>query len=452
MLSDTGTIAAIATPPGGSGRAIVRLSGRDVDGVLRRLTGVGLGARGVGRVVVPVPPRASPDGPEPTELLLPAMLVSMPGPGSYTGEDSAELLVAGNTELVQRLLDVVLEAGARLAGPGEFTARAFLAGRLTIGQAEGVAALIAAERDDELELGRRLLSGEVGERHAGWAARIADLAGLVEAGVDFTDQEDVVPISASALRAGLASIRAEIEAEVGGAGTTEPRSDDPSVVIVGPPSAGKSTLFNALLGWERAVVHESPGTTRDVLVEPLDLSGVSAIGVTVRLADLPGLDPLVSGRVDGSAQRVAWAAIERADLILHCDPTGRFDMPGLPATPTVRVRTKADLGAADKEGAGLAVCALDGWHLGSLRRAIADHAGGALGRGIVPRHRRAFTSAVQFLEEAIDAIGADEGGLREPELVAASIRGALDEVGSVCGRVTPDDVLGRVFAGFCVGK
>lgn len=452
------TIAAVATAAGRSARAIVRLSGPGTDGVVRTLAGEPLGARGARRVVLALSSAGRAGPGVPGSLPLPACLLSMPGPASYTGEDSAELLVTGNRALVTRVLSAVLEAGARLAGPGEFTSRAYLAGRLTVSEAEGVAALIAAERDGELERARSLLSGDAGRRYAEWADRLAGFAALVEAGVDFTDQEDVVPIPAAELRSELSALAAAIEAELGGAQSAERPAGDPAVALVGPPSAGKSTLFNALLGRRRAVVDGVPGTTRDVLEEPLDLGAIVAggpFGGRVRLLDLPGLDADAAGEIGEAAQRSAKAALAGADLLVHCDPDGVFDPAGLPeGTRVVRVRTKADLvPGSGSEGAGnLAVCALDGWRLDALRLAIADSAESRSGACVVPRHRRAFAEALASLREAVAAIGSDTQGLAEPELVAVSIRGALDGVGSVSGRVTPDDVLGRIFAGFCVGK
>lgn len=450
------TIAAIATASGRSARAIVRLSGPGTGGVVRTLAGEPLGDRGSRGVVLTLPDAGTSGR---ARLPLPACLLAMPGPASYTGEDSAELLIPGNSSLASRVLSAVLEAGARLAEPGEFTSRAYLAGRLTITEAEGVAALIAAERDGELDRARSLLSGEAGVRYTEWADRLAGLAALVEAGVDFTDQEDVVPIPAAELREALEDIAAGISAELGGERAVERNDDAPVVALVGPPSAGKSTLFNALLGRRRAVVDEAPGTTRDVLEESVDLGSLGGLGPTrggtVRLLDLPGLDGDAAGEIGLAAQRSARAALETADLLVHCDPAGVFEADGLPdSARVIRVRTKADLASdhRDESDDGLAVCALDGWRLGALRRAIADLAETGSGACVVPRHRRAFGEALGYLGEAVGAIGDDTRGLTEPELVADSIRRALDGVGAVSGRVTPDDVLGRIFAGFCVGK
>lgn len=446
------TIAAIASPRGFSVRALVRLSGPGTLEILHATLDRPIGNPGAfsARFRLPIPGGGA--------LPLPAGVMLFRSPRSFTGEDACELLIAGNPRLAERVLFALLEAGARQAEPGEFTARAFLAGKMTLEQAEGVAQRIAAERDEELDAADRVLSGAFGAVVRGWADRLAGLLALVEAGVDFSDQEDVVPISAGELDAALADLIRAIDETIGGRGVGESTADEPRVALVGAPNAGKSTLFNALLGRPRAITHEQAGTTRDVLDEVLDLSRDLPGAGVVRLLDLPGLDAEASGAGDRAAQTQARAAIERADALVFCDPGGKFEGMDLSASkPTIRVRTKADLafGAGDPEGEGgaLRVCALDGWRLEALRRAIADAACSPGGGGaVVPRHRRALRSGCAMLVDSRARIGGGSGGLRMPELVAASMREALDELGSVCGRVSPDDVIGRIFASFCVGK
>ncbi len=445
------TIAAIASAPGRAHRAIVRLSGPGTRGILEQVLTAAPRNRAAAPAVFRLP-TLSGGG----RLPLPVGLLFYPAPTGYTGQDAAEILLPGNPALADRVLGTLIDAGARPAEPGEFTARAYLAGKMTLDRAEAVARLIAAERDDELDAARRLLDGRTGEIYRGWADRLAALLALVEAGIDFTDQDDVVPIPPPDLARGLDALAGEIEAHLGGPAEARETEGVPTVALVGPPNAGKSTLFNALLGRPRAVTADLPGTTRDVLDEPLDIAGAP-----VRLLDLPGLDApdapdAPADPVAGEAQRHALAAIERADVLVACDPAGRFDglPPGPASRPVIRVRTKADLRPGRPDAGGLiAVCALDGWRLDALRRAIADAALGAPGGGaVVPRHRRALAAAARFCRRAADAIDPDAHALDEPELTASALRTALDEVGAVCGRVTPDDIIGRVFASFCVGK
>ena len=444
-----GTIAAIASAQAGSARGVVRLSGPETLGVLARAFGDSFGSGAHRRARLPIE-----DG-----AVLPVSLTVFHAPRSYTGEDGAEVMTVGNPLVLSRVLERMIACGARQAQPGEFTARAFLAGKLTLDEAESIGARIAAERDEELDAADRVRSGVFGARCAAWADRLAGLLALVEAGIDFTDQEDVVAIEPGRLIEELRGLSREIGASSDGQGVREASSSVPTAVLVGPPNAGKSTLFNALIGRERSVVADAAGTTRDAIVESLGIHGNE-----VTLVDLPGLDAAArrsgAGTTDAHAQAAARNAIGSADLLIACDPAGRFEVvPNRGAIPVLRVRTKADLsggpGPVSPEGEppGLAVCALDGWHLEALRHAIADLATrGSGGDAAIPRHRRAIANALGAIRDALESLEQGDSGVSEPETVAALLRLALDELGSIVGSITPDEVLGRVFASFCVGK
>ena len=446
------TIAAIATASGRSDRAIVRLSGPRVSEILGRVLRSEPPSRPGPHTACFHLPAASRGFSDP--LPLPIALLIARAPRSYTGEDTAELVIPGNPPLAERVLNALLDAGATRAEPGAFSARAYLAGKLSLEQAEGIASLIAADRDEDMAAARAVLEGITGQRYANWLDRGAHLLALVEAGVDFTDQEDVVPIAPADLRAQLAMILDEIEAHLGPDAATEADRTAPVVVLAGPPNAGKSTLFNALLGHQRSVVSDTAGTTRDAIEEPLDLSADAAGAGEITLVDLAGIGDRATDPLDAEAQRRARAHVESADLVVACDPEGRFT--NAPTdTPVLRVNTKADQAHGALAGADVAVCALDGWQVDALRRAIADattRAGGASRAVVVPRHRRALREAAAGLERAIAAVDPGARALDMPELVAGELRTALDALGSICGRVTPDDVIGRVFAAFCVGK
>lgn len=447
-MSELDTIVACATGQGRSARALIRLSGVGVaDLVRRRLAGAPEpGGVGGARLVLA------------SGAVMPVLAVRYSAGRSYTGEESLELLVPSNPVLIQRVLDELTDLpGVRLAGPGEFTARAYLGGKLSLERAEGVAAVIGAQTEEQLRAARRVLDGGAGELYRRWTDEAATLLALVEAGIDFTDQEDVVPIAAEELRERVGRLIGEMESHIGARGGAERGETAPVVVLAGRPNAGKSTLFNALLGRRRAVTSGAPGTTRDALRETMDLTGVAGAspgGVErVVLVDLAGLGEGAVDRLDEAAQRLALEQVRGADVVVVCDPTGRFDVevPGGGERTVIRVRTKADLPVGARRGADVELCALDGWNLDVLRRAIADGvaaAGGGSPRVPLARHRRALRSALADLGEAASLVGS---GAPE-ELVAGALRGALDALGELCGRISPDDVIGRVFATFCVGK
>lgn len=465
MTTTSEAIIAVATGWGAGDRAVIRLSGPGTHALCERLFDR---IPRTANAIIATRFRLT------EALSLPCLLIRFNAPHSYTGEDSAEIILPGNPLLLERVVArLIAQPSVREAHPGEFSARAYLNGKMTIAQAEGVAALIASSSEEQLTAANALMSGQTGKRHRDWADRAATLLALVESGIDFTDQEDVVPIAPSLLALKLDALISAIHNELGAAAGSERLSGLARVALVGPPNAGKSTLFNALLGRPRAMVSPIAGTTRDAIVEPLDLSRAVSAGPTVELVDLAGLDVGIgsaSSEADRASQHQARRELERADVLVLCDPLGRFAFDASLPTgrPIVRVRTKADLllvappesMAQDTDRTSvpqtlIGVCALDGWNLGVLRRAIADAActtrntGGAW---MLPRHRRALTSACTGLLAARTALDPAARALAHPELIAGELRTALDHLGELVGAISPDDVIGRVFATFCVGK
>ncbi|MHA7813550.1 MAG: tRNA modification GTPase [Phycisphaerales bacterium] len=443
------TIAAISTAPGNAPRAMLRVSGPDTRAIALDLLALDLSQRGAVTARFPLTQAHS----------IPVIAMRFPAPGSYTGEDTLEILIPGGAHLTQRVLERVLaDDRVQLAQPGEFSARAYLNGRLSLTEAEGIALRISAQRDGALRAADALLDGRYGEQCRAWVDDIAGMLALVEAGVDFSDQEDVVPIAPGVLHARLIDLIDDLQQQAGAAGGGKVTDDRPSVVLVGKPNAGKSALFNALLGRERAVVSERAGTTRDALRETLDLTRDAPGAGSVELVDLAGIDRDSIDELDAQAQQLARTTLSKADALLWCDPSGRFDQGGF-AVPNgaqiVRVRTKSDLPGAAHHRAGVEVCAFDPSTLGVLRRAIADATSRSSGSGVgvfVPRHRRALRSAIDSLTTTREQVDAAAHAIENPEIVAFGLRGALDALGELVGEVSPDDVIGRVFATFCVGK
>jgi tRNA modification GTPase len=366
-----------------------------------------------------------------------------------------------------------LSIDARRAEPGEFTARAFINNRLSLTQAEGVAATIAAQSDAELAAARMLLTGRVGDLAHALADELAAALALVEAGIDFTDQEDVVAIAPADLHARLSHIASRLRDELAHAVGIEQLRAIPWVVLVGEPNAGKSALFNALLRRERAVVSHVAGTTRDVLAEPLAIDTPHG-RAEVMLVDLAGLDADDATEMNQRMQAAAQNAIERAELRLRCVPADdetskRQDVKTSKAvSDEILVRTKSDLVASATQSSSvngqssidIPVSAVTGEGLDDLRHAIAERladravslAAGAL--ALQPRHEQAMRSALSNIEEAIMLVEPQrsESAMHDPEIIAAAMRAALNDLASLAGDITPDDILGRIFAGFCIGK
>ena len=464
--SDHDTILAPASAAGPSPRAVIRLSGPGTHALLRSVSVTTDSARS----------HADPTTDSRVHSIrldlgagrtLPAWVVRWFAPRSYTGEDGAELLIPGSPALVARVIDRVLqEPCVRPAGPGEFTARAYLAGKLTLDHAEGGARVIAAQNDTDLAAAQRLLSGDAGRVYREWTEEVASLLALVEAGIDFADQEDVRPIERPALIKRLHGLMAELDAQP--TRSARAQGGSPRVVLAGAPNAGKSTLFNALLGRDRSTPSETPGSTRDVLAEPFTLATApGSAPIAMELADTAGL------AADGGAAgpETTRAAIMDASVVIVCvpadgtgpvDPAAHRTTLGIPdRTPVVVARTKSDLDLhlqdADPGAGVVPVCAIDGWNLDLLRGRIADAlADAGEGPGPIPeRHRHALAQARGALGEALVLLGDEPesvGWLSFPELIAAHLREGLDALGSIVGEITPDEVLGRVFASFCVGK
>jgi tRNA modification GTPase len=456
-MSDADTIVAIASPPGRGWRGLVRVDGRaeGVGGVIDRWCGAGtwhgLAEREAARVVL-------------SGVGVPAMAVRFARGASYTGNASAEVQAVGHPAVPTWLVESAVASGAaRLAEPGEFTYRAFRNGRLSLSAAEGVAATIAADNAAQLRAADRLRHDALGVAAGAVVDELGTLLALVEAGIDFTDQEDVVAIEPTALRRRVRAMDATLAELADGAGVWGPageREGTPRVVIVGPPSSGKSTLFNALLGRRRALVDALPGTTRDAIAERCMIEAGNARWATVELIDTAGLDEAMTlataGLLDRAAQAATRRALDRADLVIRVrdatagegggdrEPCSRL---GQAEAAMIEVTSKADL---RDTGEALCVSAATGLRMDALRSAIVAAVGGATTTGgaaavALPAHAAAIERARQRLAQAIELAEAEER-------VAGELRAALDELARLGGELTPDDVVGRVFASFCVGK
>ncbi|MFM1831428.1 MAG: tRNA modification GTPase MnmE [Planctomycetota bacterium] len=441
-------IVAAATPPGGT-MALVRATGDSAFMALRRL---------------------EPDGPPPTRGVrrgwmrieagrLPCLVACMPGPGSYTGQDTVEWVVPSNPEVVRQVTRAVRDAvpGARAAGPGAFTMRAFAAGRLSLEQVEGVAATIAARTDAELQAAAMLRQGRLGTLVGQVMEELLGVLAMLEAGIDFTDQEDVISVRAGELRHALHAACGTLRSLVQGNVPLERLASTPWVVLAGRANAGKSALFNALLGRARAVVSPVQGTTRDVLVEPWSVP-VPGGTCEVLLVDAPGA--MEGGEhLDRLAQSLRERAMARATITLHCRRIDDEASASVGSSCGIPVCTQADRGGAPRAGE-LSTSAVDATGLPELRAAVGSMAAqlgtSAVGEApaLAQRHHDLVAQALDHLQAALEAAapGPDDGAVPAQELVAAAMHGAVEALGGVCGRVAPDDILDRIFSRFCIGK
>lgn len=461
---------AIATAPGRGAVGIVRVSGRGLQGLAQRLTG----RRLTPRVATYGPFLDAQDRPIDQGLAL-----YFPAPHSYTGEDVLELQAHGGPVVLQLLLARCLEAaaeddqlpGLRLAEPGEFTERAFLNDKLDLAQAEAVADLIDASTEAAARSAARSLSGEFSQRIAPLRDALITLRMLVEATLDFPEEEIDFLEQADA-RGRLDRLADQLDAVLDTARQGALLREGLTVVIAGQPNAGKSSLLNALAGAELAIVTPIPGTTRDRVSETLQIEGVP-----VHVIDTAGLraDAEASDEVERIGIARSWAAIADADaiLLLH-DLTRQGDAAYVAAdrdiaarlperTRRVHVFNKADAVApeavaaalatrgADERALALSARTHDG--LALLRRTLLDLAGWhASPEGVFiarERHLRALRRAREHLTVARDWAAQRDAAL---DLLAEELRLAHDALGEITGAYSPDDLLGDIFTRFCIGK
>lgn len=445
------TIAALATPSGESAIGVVRISGPKAAELATSLFGR------------PLPPRLArhADYRDRGGKVVDDVLVTFfPQPKSYTGEDTLEISFHGNPFVLQRVMEDLHGRGCRAAEPGEFTRRAFLNGRIDLSQAEAVMDLIRARSDRALEAANRQLRGAVGQRVAEFIARMVELTARVEAYIDFPE-EDLPAEDRSWLTGTVESLLADIRRLRATARYGALLRDGVRTVIVGEPNAGKSSLLNRLLGWERALVSPEPGTTRDFL-EERRIIGAHCL----RFIDTAGLNeapaPLEKLGIDRTLERA-----RDADLLLfvldtssthHVVPKSLTEL----ITPrnTLIVWNKVDLAQEPPVLSQLApfrqvrVSAKTGAGIEELERALTEvieHSNTDFEGEVVAinaRHATDLDEAHQCLEGALGKLRTGQAD----ELMASDLRGALDALGRIGGRVDHEQILDALFAKFCIGK
>lgn len=429
------TIVAVSSGNGRAGVAVVRISGTRVRFVLETFAGL-----------IPKPRhatlRALRSGAG--EIIDTALVLFFPAPASFTGEDVAELHVHGSRAVLTALLSALTALpGLRLAEPGEFTRRAFEAGKLDLAAVEGLADLIDSETEWQRKQALRQMEGALGRASETWRARLIKAMALFEAEIDFSDEGDVSgPLIAEAV-ADVAVVLAGLKDALGSFRMGERVREGFVVVLAGPPNAGKSSLLNALARRDVAIVSPQPGTTRDVIEVRLDLAGFP-----VTLVDTAGLRESVDP-IEAEGVRRALALADKADLILRLRSVDSAPNRINGDARELALATKADLGGELSPGE-LPVSVYSGEGLDELLRLI----GVRLGALSTPepalitreRQRSAVADAANALERVVSARH------DQAELLAEEVRMAVRALKRLVGRVDVDDVLDQLFAGFCIGK
>lgn len=430
---DQDTIFAVASGAGRAAIAVMRISGPASRALLAGLCSSVPAARRVA-----VRQLRDPSGVEIDR----AVVLWMPGPGSYTGEDCAELHLHGGAAVQEGAASALVALGARPAEPGEFTRRAFLNGRLDLLEAEAVADLVSAETSAQREQALRQLRGELGAVYGGWSDRLRRLMARQEALIEFPD-EGIPDALEDAVVTEIAVLRAEMAAHLDDDRRGERVREGLVFAVVGLPNVGKSSLINALTGRDVAIVSALPGTTRDALETRLVLRGVA-----VTLVDTAGLREAIDP-VEAEGVRRARARAAEADLVIAVEAAGEGGADQAHLTARVlRVVNKIDLGGAALPDV-LAVSARTGQGLTVLTERLGAIAADLTARAGPPpltraRHRAALGEAEARLAGALDT--------PLPELRAEDLRLALRAIGRVTGRVGMEAILDTLFAEFCIGK
>ena len=442
------TIAAIATPPGMGAVSLLRISGPKAIEIADRVTGG----------------RASPLTPRTTcychvrddsgQVLDDGLLTVFYGPNSYTGEDSVEFTGHGGILVTREVLARFLACGATAAGPGEFTQRAFLNGKLDLTQAEGVMDLISAQTRLSLRAARSQLEGTLGRRTTEARDRLLETLAHLEAWIDFPE-EDIDPQTGVLLRGRVTAVFDVVESLLATADQGRVLREGVKTVIFGEPNVGKSSLMNRLLGFDRAIVSELAGTTRDTIEESINLHGIP-----LRLVDTAGVRE-ASDRIEAEGIQRTVRQIEGADLLLEIADASR-PRPGdaiLPVTVAkhLRLLNKTDLGEHPSWAgvAGVRLSCTRGEGFEALSDAIRDalHFSeadwGEHTIAINARHQASLQKARAALLAALELLN---DSARDPELAAIDLREALDALGEIPGKVDTEDLLGVIFSSFCIGK
>lgn len=440
MTDRRDTICALASGPPPSAISVLRVSGPDTSAIIELTLSA---ARLKPRHATLVDLKSS-DG----TAIDSGLATYMPGPASYTGEDTLELSLHGGRIITERALQAIMTAGARLAEPGEFTRRAFEAGKLDLTRAEAVADLIDAESEAQLSQALKQMDGALETLYSGWREDLTETLALLEASIDFPDEEDAPERVDAPVREKLVRLKSDLTTALADGNITERIRDGFKVAILGKPNAGKSTLLNQLAKRDAAIVTDIPGTTRDVVEVRLTLGGY-----LVWLSDTAGLRE-TEDVVEAEGVRRALKAGDEADIRLWLyDAREPFQSDRVKPDDLV-VANKSDLAQPENVSREtLVISARDGNGISQIEAAIIERLKTLTKNVAAPiitraRHRQGIERALAHLDTAFEHLNSGVGA----EFVSEDVRLASRELGTLTGHVDPESVLGAVFSSFCIGK
>ncbi len=373
-----------------------------------------------------------------------AIVIFFEGPKSFTGEDVVELHTHGSVAVERRLISALIDLGLTPAEPGAFTARALQNGRMDLLEVEALGDLLDAETEGQRAQAIAIREGEAGAQEASWRDGLIAALGSLEAAIDFPDEEDIPAEIAERAVPYLSGVAESMRTVLRTASRGQRLREGIDLALIGAPNAGKSSILNRLLGEERAIVSDRPGTTRDIVSERIEISGR-----LVNILDTAGLRDETEDDIEREGMSRSLKAAMRADIVVRVNApgAGHFAMPALsPGTHIINIRNKSDI--VEIDGHGIAVSAKTGAGWDDLMEALESAVEEKAAPSLFPRERQQalIQLALDYIERVL------ENQTAAPELLADDIRGCLSALDQLVGRVTPDDVLGSIFASFCVGK
>jgi tRNA modification GTPase len=437
-MNNSDTIFAVSSGSGMAGIAVIRMSGGKAGSVLASVAGS-----------LPLPRRASVRQLrllQSLEVIDQGLVLWMPGPLSATGEDVAEFHVHGSAAVIDALFEIFRSvAGVRLAEPGEFTRRAFVNNRMDLVEAEGLADLLQARTEAQRRMAMHHMLGHASSQYEVWRTELISLLARLEAAIDFVEEDGVAAAALADIRPKTLDLVARLSRAAAEADRAGALRSGVKVVFAGAPNVGKSTLLNLVAAREAAIVSSRPGTTRDVIEVPIVLGGIPVI-----LTDTAGLRAEAGDEVEVIGMQRARSEAVAADIVVWVTSVDVNEEMENPVLPTLRVLNKSDL-PGDAQGIDLKVSAKTGEGIADmiaqLEKLVRERFSGMEQASVIrTRHKEAVEESIRFLN---DSLLHDAGHI---ELAAECLRRACFSIGRVTGRVDVEDLLGKIFSEFCIGK